>query len=323
MEGSIETDEPVWIPMVSAPNAFATSPKRKISVGSYRRLSKDGDVRPRKRLEFDTESTQDESDTVCGVGSWRPAWLQCFANLGTFTFVLSVINLLNGIFNTYFNAVITSIENRFGLSSSMMGFLKNIDNIGYLCSIMIISHFCRYANKPKLFTFACVSSAIATVLFAIPHFIYGAGTQVDLNKLTTNYTTEKIVKAKESLSYFCDTSEKAATFQQAQCEQVGTGNAFGTFNAGALAFFVISQLVQGVSNSPCFTLSITYMDDNAKKNSTLYLGFLFAMRSLSPLLGYILGAWTMSMYVDLSGMKSFTESRNDKYMLFPSSVNLW
>ena len=304
MEGSIGDDEPVWIPMVSAPGAFSTSPKRKISVGSYRRLStRDGEPRARKRLDYAEESVEDESDTLCGVGSWRPSWLQRFANLGTFTFVLSVINLLNGIFNTYFNAVITSIENRFGLSSSMMGFLKNVDNIGYLCSIMIISHFCRYANKPKLFTFACICSALATILFAFPHFIYGAGSHVDLHKLATNLSASKITKAKNSLSYFCDTADKAAAFQQAQCEQVGTGNTFGTFNAGALAFFIISQLVQGVSNSPCFTLSITYMDDNAKKNSTAYLGILFAMRSLSPLLGYILGAWTMSMYVDLSGMK--------------------
>ena len=134
--------------MVSAPGAFSTSPKRKISFGSYRRLSsRDGEPRARKRLDYEEESVEDESDTLCGAGSWRPSWLQRFANLGTFTFVLSVINLLNGIFNTYFNAVITSIENRFGLSSSMMGFLKNVDNIGYLCSIMIISHFCRYANK--------------------------------------------------------------------------------------------------------------------------------------------------------------------------------
>ena len=164
----------------------------------------------------------------------------------------------------------------------MMGFLKNLDNIGYLCSIMIIAHFCRYANKPKLFTFACISSGIATLLFAFPHFIYGAGADVDLRKLAANVSVFNRSKLPEtgSLSYFCDTADKAATLQEAQCNQVGTSNTLGTFNAGALAFFIISQLLQGVSNSPSFALSITYMDDNAKTNSALYLGILFSMRSL-------------------------------------------
>ena len=95
-------DDPVWVPMVAAPTAFSTSPKRKISIGSYKRLSsRDGDSRARRKLGFeDEELEEDDSDTLCGVGPWRPHWLQRCANLGTFTFVLSVINLLNGIFNT-------------------------------------------------------------------------------------------------------------------------------------------------------------------------------------------------------------------------------
>ena len=118
-----------------------------------------------RKLDYEEKAAEDEDDTLCGVLSWRPSWLQRFANLGTFTFVLSVINLLNGIFNTYFNAVITSIENRFGLSSSMMGFLKNVDNIGYLCSIMIISHFCRYANKTQV-VHVCMPVFCSLLLFS-------------------------------------------------------------------------------------------------------------------------------------------------------------
>ena len=45
-----------------------------------------------------------------------------------------------------------------------------------------------------------------------------------------------------------------------------------SFNTGALVIFVVSELLQGVALSPKLTLSITYMDDNAKNNSPKYFG---------------------------------------------------
>jgi len=44
------------------------------------------------------------------------------------------------------------------------------------------------------------------------------------------------------------------------------------FNGGALALFVISELLQGVANSPKPTLSLTYLDDNAKERSPIFFG---------------------------------------------------
>ena len=311
--------DPVWVPMVAAPPAFAS--RKRLSLGSYSRLpappsdpevgGKAGGLLGWAGKQPEEEgavrfSADDDEDTRCGVWSWRPSWLQRFANLGAFTFVLSVMNLWNGVFNAYFNAIVTSIENRFGLSSSTMGFLKNADNIGYLCTIMILSHFCRYANKPKLFTFACITSGIATLLFAFPHFMYGAGDSLSVaghvnGTLMRSPGRFARFRGPRALTYFCDTSEATSVAQKLVCEQKGVFNALGTFNAGALAFFIISQLIQGVSNAPCFTLSVTYMDDNAKGSSAMHLGVLFAIRALSPLLGYALGAWAISMYVDLSG----------------------
>lgn len=55
-----------------------------------------------------------------------------------------------------------------------------------------------------------------------------------------------------------------------------------------------------MAQSPKFTLSMTYVDDNAKDNSPKYFSFLFAMRAFSPVLGYLLGAWMSSIYVNLS-----------------------
>ncbi len=54
-------------------------------------------------------------------------------------------------------------------------------------------------------------------------------------------------------------------------------------NTGALAIFIISELLQGLAQSPKFTLSMTYMDDNAKNNSPRYFGKYFYYFSVHDL----------------------------------------
>ena len=206
-----------------------------------------------------------EPDVMCGAGNWRPNWLQRCADIRVFTLVLSVMSLLNGVVFAYYNAVITSIENRFGLSSSMMGFLKNVDNVGYLLAIIIVSHFGRYANKPRLFAAACVLSSFATILFAFPHFIYGPGDEEDLtNGNGTSHWDSK------SISHFCDLGGALAPDEKCKKKLSGL---LGKFNVGALAFFIASEVLQGISNAPATSLGITYMDDNTQGgDSPKYFG---------------------------------------------------
>lgn len=45
-----------------------------------------------------------------------------------------------------------------------------------------------------------------------------------------------------------------------------------SFNTGALVIFIVSELLQGIAMSPKMTLSVTYMDDNARNNSPKYFG---------------------------------------------------
>ena len=45
-----------------------------------------------------------------------------------------------------------------------------------------------------------------------------------------------------------------------------------SFNGGALGLFILSEMLQGMAQSPKFTLSMTYMDDNAKDKSPFFFG---------------------------------------------------
>jgi len=48
------------------------------------------------------------------------------------------------------------------------------------------------------------------------------------------------------------------------------------FNEGAVALFILSQLMLGVASSPTSSLTMTYMDDNARDQSPKYFGPFFS-----------------------------------------------
>ena len=210
---------------------------------------------------------RETKEAMCGVLSWRPSFLQRFADMRLLTMVLSIMSLLNGVVFAYYNAVITSIENRFGLSSSMMGFVKNVDGIGYILSIVIVSHFCRYANKPRLFACACVLSAFATALFGFPHVLYGSGDEI--KDSDTSEMNNETLTSKEKFTQFCEAGSNNTNSDICQKQ---SSNLLGKFNAGALVCFITSEFLQGVSNSPAVSLGITYVDDNMGGKSPKYFG---------------------------------------------------
>ncbi len=213
-----------------------------------------------------SEDDYDEKELQCGVGSYRPSYLQKCANMQLFTTIMSFWSLFGAINFSYYTAVITQIERAYGLSSAVSGFIKNVDNIGYLATVMIFSHFCRYSNKPRLFAGATVCSSAAIFIFALPHFIFGPTTvesQTFMNSTSSSNVTQYTAKPVE----YCD-----GVIQQENEDFCRSYGSMKSIHTGALAIFIISEILQGLANSPKFTLSLTYMDDNAKNKSPRYFG---------------------------------------------------
>lgn len=208
----------------------------------------------------------DEREMQCGVGSFRPSWLQPFSSIKAFTVTLSLWSLFGSINFSYYTAVISEIEKHFGMPSSLTGFIKNVDNIGNMATVLIFSHFCRYSNKPRLFSAATVFSSFAIFLFAMPYFIYGGVNYTEwtnLNETMGNITLKKSQSAVEYCDGVTNPAHDMATFCKGQ-------NMMRSLNTGAVAFFILSELLQGIAQAPKFTLSMAYMDDNAKDKSPKY-----------------------------------------------------
>lgn len=214
------------------------------------------------------QPTDEDEETRCGIGAWRPRCLQPLGNMWCFTAAMSLMSIFNGANFAYYVAVITQIERRFGLSSRTTGFIKNVDNIGFMLMVLIISHLGRYGNKPRIIVVSAFISSLAIFMFATPHFIYGgrgASFQAASPALNATLTAER---RQEGLYEVCDGVDESLG-DPSGCSSRST---LLEFNAGAMAIFVISELLQGMANSPKPTLSLTFMDDNARERSPIYFG---------------------------------------------------
>ena len=75
-----------------------------------------------------------------------------------------------------------------------------------------------------------------------------------------NFTLEPINNERK---YLCG----SGNLREEICDNIGK---MKTVNVGALAIFITSELLQGIFGSPKYSLSMTYIDDNTKKNSPVY-----------------------------------------------------
>ena len=237
-------------------------------------VTKTAEVEVLEMADASCTSAGDARETRCGLGSWRPAYLRPFGTIWSFTAAVSMLWATAGITFTYYSAVIPQIERRFGLSSSMSGFIRNVDNVGYMLVILAVSHLGRYANKPRILAVSSLLSAVSVLLFAAPHFVYGGGggglgRYGHLPVGSSNASTAAERGSRRARYELCDGVDRTT----AEPDDCGGGStSLYELNEGAVALFIVSQLLLGVALSPTSSLTMTYMDDNARDQSPKYFG---------------------------------------------------
>ena len=55
--------------------------------------------------------------TSCGIGSWRPEWMQLFASPGFFMINMALIGVIQGMTGTMFFSSISTFEKRYAFDS--------------------------------------------------------------------------------------------------------------------------------------------------------------------------------------------------------------
>lgn len=93
-----------------------------------------------KSHEIEEGNDDDYALTSCGIGSWRPKWLQVFATPAFFLLNMSLVGVIQGMSGPLFFSSMSTLEKRFAFDSRISGIILIADNFSQL----IISPFVGY-----------------------------------------------------------------------------------------------------------------------------------------------------------------------------------
>jgi hypothetical protein len=97
----------------------------------YKSVNREDKENTKNEKEDELED-DDAADTSCGIGSWRPQWLQMFASPVFFLINFSLIGIIQGMTGTYFVGSMSTLEKRYAFDSKISGFILIADNFSQM-----------------------------------------------------------------------------------------------------------------------------------------------------------------------------------------------
>ena len=157
------------------------------------------------------------------------------------------------------SSVISTIERRFGLTSTEVGIIVSTYDVASLLFLIPVSFLGGRGSKSRwigagtfLIALGCLLMVL-TEVFSDPY----------IPKSTTVRTT-------------CSVYSNSSTALPSECEEDNS-------NSSSMVWLMyVAQVLLGIGSIPLYTLSPTYLDDNVKKENTPgYLGNLLAINEFT------------------------------------------
>lgn len=200
--------------------------------------------------------TSEETDSKgCGIGKLRPKCLQPCANIKSFVLLLSVLLATSGTMSTgYLNSVITTIEKRFEIGSSISGLIAASYEFGSLVAVIFISYLGGRRHIPKWIGYGVIIMGIGALIFTLPHII------------AEKYTIHQGIQLNKTEENICKTQVASGAFSD-KCIDANSGNWV------YVLILISAQILIGTGGTPILTLGTTYVDDHVVKDKApAYLG---------------------------------------------------
>ncbi|XP_077990558.1 solute carrier organic anion transporter family member 4C1-like [Glandiceps talaboti] len=239
----------------------------------------------------------DEESPTCGWFNIRPQWMQRFNTAAWLATTISSLMFVQGIMINGFVVInLSTIETRFGISSTMAGFLFSAYDLTVVVLILFVSYFGATRNKAKMLGIGAVIMGCGSLLWAIPHFTTG------LYQYDTGYGEEETL---------CRRGQNVT--DSGQCDEEWQNLAYYFW------VFLFAQILFGIGASPVYTVGYAYVDENVgNRTSAWYTGLLTTFSVLGPCFGFVLGALFLGIYTDVLYADEVTITPSD-----PSWVGAW
>ncbi|XP_014783104.1 solute carrier organic anion transporter family member 2A1 isoform X2 [Octopus bimaculoides] len=241
------------------------------------------------------EDRNDREKVECGFASFRPHFLQRFNNLASFTFFCSLASLFSHALTAYISSQIPNLEKQFHLSSFQSGFIISCNEIGFLLTILIASHFAQKTHIPRFLTLCSIIFGLTTIgMFST--FVVRPETSWDSIDSSSNSENHFLY---EELDFLCTDVKLNKSAELGRCIQKEKINYDKTHLAYAI--FIILMIIQGMAKAPWSSLVPLYIDNNVSDQSKtgFYMGFIFCFELMGPGLAFGLGAIVSKIPVDL------------------------
>lgn len=227
-----------------------------------------------------------EDDTQCGVGGARGGALQRLATPLTYLVLSSAAALVQGMFYTFANATLSTIERRFRLPSKVSAFITTGNDLVQLFFGIPLAYVAGRGHRPRWLALSMLGATVACLLATSPHFIFGPGDAAAA-------VTQDITPSGKGL---CTGQGSGGN---ASCG--GEGVAINTEQYTVVTLHLLAQVLAGLASLMYYTVGHTYLDDAVRKDKVpLFLAISGCVRILGPVCAYSLASWCLSMWVDPS-----------------------
>lgn len=241
-------------------------------------------LHPRSKVKAINDMSKD-----CGICGIYPKWLRNRATPRTFIAVYGLLGTVQAMAFIYIIVTLTTLEKRFKIPSRTTGLILSGNEISQILSL-ILTYYGGSSHRPRWIAVGVGCSALSCLVLALPHFIYGPGK--DALALTKEYLDQTL------LNKTTVPSDLTICLRADQPEQCDAETMLSVSLLPRLLVF-ISQFILGIGTTLYYGLGQTYLDDNTKKKNTpMLLAFTFALRTVGPAVGFLLGYACLSLYID-------------------------
>ncbi|XP_056393508.1 solute carrier organic anion transporter family member 4C1-like [Hyla sarda] len=224
----------------------------------------------------------------CGWGKFTPSFLQCCNNPKGYLVMYSLLAVMQGTaVNGLVNVVISTIEKRYDLNSSLTGLVSASYDISFCLLSLFVSFYGQRGHKPRWLAFSALMIGLGAIVFSLPHFTSG------------------VYQYGNRYNEFCEQSRNSSS-------SVNCIDKTGSSLSNYLYVFVLGQLLMGVGGTPLYTLGTAFFDDSLPTHkSSLYIGIAYGMSVVGPAIGYLIGGQLLNIYIDFDKVDSVPLSTSD------------
>ncbi|XP_022244931.1 solute carrier organic anion transporter family member 4C1-like [Limulus polyphemus] len=231
---------------------------------------------PTTETTFEEELSENNDDVQCGIGRFKPRWLQRFANPKVYLINFCLLGFTQGAYFTYLIGILSTIEKRFAFESKITGLILIADNLSPIFTSFLIGHFGGSGHRPRWIAAGMFITAVSCFVSASPYFFFGAGVHLlDRSDISLNNASSQL----------CEISGK-------ECIDVKLSSTIP-----AVSLFFTGSFLLGFGAVAYYSIGTPYLDDNvAKKDSPLYFAVSFALRLFGPAIGFLLSSACLRLY---------------------------